>query len=96
MIERVRRGEVLGDDEMRRDLEMVGLREKTRLTLEEAEKMELTGDVGWKETLFGRKKRRRDPAEEEKRDVQEWAESEFFSAVTENMFVRAVRSSLTS
>ncbi|CAD6578389.1 MAG: hypothetical protein TREMPRED_002168 [Tremellales sp. Tagirdzhanova-0007] len=74
MIKRVRGGEVLGDDEMRRDMEMVGLREKTRLTQEEAEKMGSTADVGWRETLLGRKKRRRDAAEEDKRAVQEWAE----------------------
>ena len=95
MIKRVRGGEVLGDDEMRRDMEMVGLREKTRLTQEEAEKMGSTADVGWRETLLGRKKRRRDAAEEDKRAVQEWAESESIPCGPRNHFFAVVRDKLT-
>ena len=78
MIERVRRGEELGEEEIRRDMEMVGLRKRTGLTMDESREMRVTADVGWFEALFGRKRRRRDTEEEEEKAMDEWAESGSF------------------
>jgi hypothetical protein len=55
LIDRVKLGEVLNDQEIRRELEMVGLRERSRLTVNEAEKLSLVKDVGWVQVLFGRR-----------------------------------------
>ncbi len=57
-------------------MEMVGLRERTALTRIEAGEIRDTADVGWFEAVFGRRRKRRDPVEEERMAVDEWAESE--------------------
>jgi hypothetical protein len=83
MIERVGKGEELGEEEMRRDMEMVGLRERTGLTRDKFVEWRDTADVGWVEALFGRKKRRKDPVEEERNAADEWAESKCFPCAFE-------------
>lgn len=91
MIARVRQGEELEDREIRRDMEMVGLRERTALTQSEADEMRDTADVTWIETLFGRKRRRRDPAAEEKAAVDEWVESECQSLTWQTKLAAAIQ-----
>lgn len=78
LIRRVRDGSVLSDDDVRRELEMVGLRERTTLTETEEERLERTKDVTWREALFGRKSDRT-PEQEENRAVEEWSNSEHLS-----------------
>lgn len=73
LIGRIRNGERVGDDEVQRELEMVGLRER-RLTTEEEGEVSEGGDVGWMEAIFGRKKRRKE--DEDERAVEEWAKGE--------------------
>ena len=75
LLARVRQGEVVGDKEIRRELEMVGLRERTELTSGNEGTFGETADVGWGEALFG-KRRKLDPEEEQRRAVAEWTESE--------------------
>jgi hypothetical protein len=71
-------GERLTDDAVRKELEMVGLRERTALTSVEGGELSDAADVGWREALFGRKLKR-DKAkgsdkEEEEKAVQEWVD----------------------
>ena len=75
MISRVGKGEVLSAEEIRKDMEMVGLRERTALTLREVGEIRDTADVGWNEALFGRKRRRKVSEEEDQKAVDEWASS---------------------
>lgn len=75
LINRVRQDEVVGDNEIRRELEMVGLRGRTELTSGNEGTLGETADVGWGEALFG-KRRKLDPEEEQRRAVAEWTESE--------------------
>jgi hypothetical protein len=58
LIGRIKNGEKVGDDEVQRELEMVGLRER-RLTMEEEGEVSEGGDVGWMEAIFGWKSGRR-------------------------------------
>lgn len=51
LIERYRQGERVGPEEIRRELEMVGLRERLLTQPEEGE----GGDVGWMKAIFGRR-----------------------------------------
>jgi hypothetical protein len=78
LIRRVGDGSVLSDDDVRRELEMVGLRERTTLTETEEERLERTRDVTWREALLGRKSSQT-PEQEENRAVEEWSNSEHLS-----------------
>lgn len=85
LIERSKlRGEgELGETEMNRELEMVGLRERTILSRgiprDEMEgkgvpEFEELRDVGWREVIFGQ--RRKATEKDEKKEVEEWAKGE--------------------
>ena len=76
LIERTRRGEVLSNDDVQRELELVGLRERTWLTQRDEKEMVRASDVSWKEALLGRTRRRSD-AEEEKDAMDTWASCEY-------------------
>jgi hypothetical protein len=51
LIQRLKKREVVSGEEIRRELEMVGLRERVLTTPEEGE----GGDVGWFKAIFGRR-----------------------------------------
>lgn len=72
LVDRLREGIHLLDDEVRRELEMVGLRERTSST-SQGEVSRGTADVGWSQALFGRTKTKT-PDEEVKEVVAEWAQ----------------------
>lgn len=77
LVERVKRGEVISDDEVRKEMEMVGLRERTALTEGLAGAMERTKDVTWGEALLGRKvKPVEGEAEVDQNKEIDWAEGE--------------------
>jgi hypothetical protein len=75
LMQRTRDGEVLREEEVQRELEMVGLRERTVLTRHVEDELAIA-DVGWWEVIFG-KKRQRNVEEEEKKAIDEWAQSRF-------------------
>ena len=70
LIHRFKKREIVGEDEMRRELEMVGLRERVLTAPEEGR------DVGWFKAIFGRKGVR-DDKEVEEDDVVDWAKGRF-------------------
>lgn len=78
LVQRTRTGEVLSDEALRKELELVGLRERTRLTETEEERMARTKDVSWGEALLGRKGKITDEQDgkQEERDEREWAAGE--------------------
>lgn len=69
LIARYERGEVVDAVEVQRELEMVGLRTRTVLTVDED--IQEGKDVSWTEAIFGR---RRKKADEDEKTVDEWAE----------------------
>jgi len=72
LIERHKRGERVSGDEVQRELEMVGLRERLLTKPEEGE----GGDVGWLKAIFGRKGVRDDEDDKQRIEdeaVEEWA-----------------------
>lgn len=76
LLGRTRAGEALTEEEVERQLEMVGLRE--RRTGDLGEKREDIRDVGWMEAIFGRKGRDQvvdKTAKEDEEDVAAWAKS---------------------
>lgn len=77
LIERERQGANLTNEEIRRELEMVGLREKTHLTADSEERRGWKGGntVSWGEALFGRRHQRSEE-EEEKRANEDWTTGE--------------------
>ena len=75
LIDKIGRGLDLSDSGMRRELEMVGLRDRTILTKDEMSGLRESADVGWREALFGRRKRKDEV--EEKREIDEWVNSMF-------------------
>lgn len=85
LISRLRQGERVPPDEIDRELEMVGLKERTVLsavgaarTTQDEERpggeaeaaLAESGQVGWRETIFGRKRRR--PEVDEERAEEAW------------------------
>ena len=72
LVRRLQAAEV-DDDEVQRELEMVGLRRR-EVTAELGEEMKEGGYVGWKEALLGRKGK--DRAVDEEEAVREWVEGE--------------------
>jgi hypothetical protein len=70
LIHRYKKREIVGEDEMRRELEMVGLRERVLTAGEEGR------DVGWFKAIFGRKGV---TDEEEVVDDVDWAKGTFLS-----------------
>ena len=72
LVRRLQAAEV-DDDEVQRELEMVGLRRR-EVTAELGEEMKEGGYVGWKEALLGRKGK--DRAVDEEEVVREWVEGE--------------------
>jgi len=80
LVQRTRQGEVLSEEALRKELELVGLRERTRLTETEEERMARTKDVSWAEALLGRKGKIADEdlqdGKQEERDEREWAAGE--------------------
>lgn len=79
LIERFRAGEVVPDLEIRRELEMVGLRERTVAT--EGMTVEEMREVSWWEVLRGRREQRAKREERmgggEDEAVEEWSRSEY-------------------
>ena len=69
LMARVRDGEELSDMDIRRELEMAGLRERVLTREAEGRVVELELEearrVSWREALFGRKKRKQTAAEQE-------------------------------
>ena len=87
LIRRVSGGEVLSDERLRKELEAVGLRERTSLTKEDESEMLKARDVGWGEALFGRKDSSKRESESEV-TADEWAQSESMRARTQSSDVR--------
>jgi hypothetical protein len=79
LLARAREGQLLGEEDVQRELELVGLRERTKLTMADGEDLKVGMDISWREALLGRKKgRTKETAEEaEEKAVQEWADSEY-------------------
>jgi hypothetical protein len=73
LITRLKKRENVSNDEIQRELEMVGLRERV-LTTEEIE----AGDVGWFKAIFGRRGVQEDVEEVEEDAVAAWAKGEYF------------------
>ncbi|WVQ72542.1 hypothetical protein IAR50_002099 [Cryptococcus sp. DSM 104548] len=73
LIERIRHGEDVGEDEMQREMEMVGLRERTALTLGLDKELKEAENVGWREVLLGKAQTEEQEAREEKA-IEEWAQ----------------------
>jgi hypothetical protein len=73
LISRLKKRENVSNDEIQRELEMVGLRERV-LTTEEIE----AGDVGWFKAIFGRRGVQEDVEEVEEDAVAAWAKGEYF------------------
>ena len=70
LLDRTRKGETLVPEEIRREFEMVGLRQRRGRTEEEARAD--AKDVGWREAIFGRRRKEVDAeAEAEVEDVKE-------------------------
>ncbi|ORY34094.1 hypothetical protein BCR39DRAFT_518436 [Naematelia encephala] len=80
LIEKVKDGQVLEDVEIRKELEMVGLRERTELTKGLESGLEEGGDVGLLTAMLGRNSRfsagdrKKKEQEDDERAVAEWAE----------------------
>ncbi|WVN88288.1 uncharacterized protein L203_103493 [Cryptococcus depauperatus CBS 7841] len=75
LIARLQRGDRVPEDDMRRELEMVGLRERTVLTDDLNRELKVSGYIGWKEMLLGKKKPVDDAKDEQ--ILQEWAQTFF-------------------
>lgn len=93
LIERFRAGEVVPDLEIRRELEMVGLRERTVAT--EGMTVEEMREVSWWEVLRGRREQRAKREERmgggEDEAVEEWSKSESAVERTESVERRGER-----
>ncbi|WVR07008.1 hypothetical protein IAU60_004047 [Kwoniella sp. DSM 27419] len=77
LIGRIRAGDRVDEVELQRELEMVGLRERTALTREVEGEMDDTADVGWAEVLFGKKRKVEDGKDDQERDektLEEWVQ----------------------
>lgn len=74
-MDRFKRGERIEDHEIRRELEMVGLRERKLTKPEEGE----GGDVGWLKAIFGRRGVSDDETKADEDAVEQWAKGEFSS-----------------
>ncbi|KAK8864336.1 hypothetical protein IAR55_001583 [Kwoniella newhampshirensis] len=78
LVEKLARGEDVDDDTVQRELEMVGLRERTALTRGMDGELRDTADVKWLEVLFGKKRSVTVSAEEDKekeeKTIEEWAQ----------------------
>jgi hypothetical protein len=76
LIARLKAGEKVSGDEVQRELEMVGLRERCLTIAQEGE----GGDVGWLKAIFGRRGVQDEDEVDEKKveedAVQEWARGE--------------------
>jgi hypothetical protein len=72
LISRLKKRENVSNDEIQRELEMVGLRERV-LTKDEIE----GGDVGWFKAIFGRRGVQEDVEEVEEDAVAAWAKGEY-------------------
>ncbi|WVW83879.1 hypothetical protein I302_105901 [Kwoniella bestiolae CBS 10118] len=70
LVERLRNGQVVGEEEVQRELEMVGLRER-RVLVGEEERLEDTKNVGWSEVLFGKKRKISSDGEEDVQSLEE-------------------------
>ena len=82
LVERVKAGQIVSDDQVRKEMEMVGLRERTALTEGLAGAMERTKDVSWGEALLGRKAKPLEGEEAIDMDKEmDWAESEWFEVL---------------
>jgi hypothetical protein len=72
LLDRTRKGEVILPEEVRREFEMVGLRERRGRTGEEVRAD--AKDVGWREAIFGRKRVKGDEGDEvQEQDLGAWA-----------------------
>ncbi len=85
LIRRTQGGENIAEEEVHRQLEMVGLRERLSLTNGEEELRRVAKDVSWGEALFGRRKIREEEegvnkvVKTEAEELQEWTDGEFIS-----------------
>ena len=71
LVDRVRLGEDVSDSELRRELEMVGLRERMQVHGEVVGELK---DLSWREVILGR--RRDDKASDDEEAVREWVKGE--------------------
>lgn len=71
LLVRARAGEEIAEEEVQRRLEMVGVRERSRL--EPGDVRPEVRDVGWREAVFGRRGTKTEKEDEE--DVESWARS---------------------
>ena len=78
LMERYRSGERPSQDELRRELEMVGLRERVLTKPEDGE----GGDVGWFKAIFGRKGVQDDEQKADEDAVEQWAKGELSLSLT--------------
>ncbi|WWD02940.1 hypothetical protein V865_000983 [Kwoniella europaea PYCC6329] len=69
LVEQLRNGKIIGEDDIQRELEMVGLRERT--VLSQKVEVEDTKDVRWTEVLFGKKREIKDEVEEDEKSLEE-------------------------
>ncbi|WVQ67706.1 uncharacterized protein L199_005910 [Kwoniella botswanensis] len=69
LVEQLRNGKIIGEDDIQRELEMVGLRERT--VLSQKVEVEDTKDVRWTEVLFGKKREMKDEVEEDEKSLEE-------------------------
>lgn len=76
LVERVKGGSELTNEQVRKEMEMVGLRERTSLTEDAEGRLLKAADVNWREALLGRKNRHLTPEEGEREAVEEWSKSE--------------------
>lgn len=76
LIARLQRGETVDEEEMQRELEMVGLRERTSATLALDKEMRIVGDVGWRDVLFGKRERTAEDDAKGERIIEEWTSGE--------------------
>ncbi|WOO81232.1 uncharacterized protein LOC62_03G004756 [Vanrija pseudolonga] len=69
LADRFRAGEDVSDEDIRRELEMVGLRERTALTLPLEDDVTELRDVSWFEVFLGRRKKAEEAAKAEGTEV---------------------------
>ncbi|TYJ55692.1 hypothetical protein B9479_003596 [Cryptococcus floricola] len=74
LIARIRNGEDVSEEEMQREMEMVGLRERTALTLGLDKELKEAENVGWREVLLGKTAQSEEQAAREEKAIEEWAQ----------------------
>lgn len=87
LLDRARAGEEIGEEEVQRRLEMVGVREREKVEVVPGVREEVK-DVGWREAIFGRKAVSTEKEDEE--EVRNWARSGEYLQLLERTCCRVV------